>query len=435
MEKTPPTLEGDQGQRLLSVLEVTKEMAAERSFERLMDLIVGRACESLHCERSSLFLYDQDTDELYTRWVTKLEIEEIRLPSNKGVVGVAVETRQPVFVDDPYAHPKFDPSFDRATGFRTRNIVCMPLVSWSDGRLLGVLQLLNKHEGSFSIWERELLNAFAAHAAIAVERAILAEHYRDKLKIEIELDAAREIQSGFFPRELPRPPGYELAAFHQPADATGGDYYDAIPLSGDKLGLVMADVSGHGLGPSLLMATMRAVLRGMLRRESRPHVVLTELGQALGPDLCPETTDLRSKRFRFITVLYGTLDPAAHVFHFANAGHGPVTLHFQAASGRVRQLVDDPAHGGPLGILKEPFDLCSPVRLAPGDLLVLGTDGVVETRRGREIFGVERFCELLRQHHREPLDALVQRAVRATTEFQEGPQADDVTLLVLRRLG
>jgi serine phosphatase RsbU (regulator of sigma subunit) len=123
------------------------------------------------------------------------------------------------------------------------------------------------------------------------------------------------------------------------------------------------------------------------------------------------------------------------VFHFANAGHGPLTLHFQAASGRVRQLVDDPAHGGPLGILKEPFNLCSPVRLAPGDLLVLGTDGVVETRRGREIFGVERFCELLRQHHRDPLGALVQRAVTATTEFHEGQPADDVTLLVVRRSG
>src|SRR6185503_20899234 len=126
----------------------------------------------------------------------------------------------------------------------------------------------------------------------------------------------------------------ELAAFHQPADATGGDYYDAIPLPGGKLGLVMADVSGHGLGPSLLMATMRAVLRGMLRRESQPNVVLTELGESLGPDLSPDTTDLRSKRFRFITVVYGTLDPAEHVFQFANAGHGPLTLHFEAASGR-----------------------------------------------------------------------------------------------------
>jgi len=122
-------------------------MAAERSFERLMALIVQRSCDSLHCERSSLFLYDQESDELYTRWVTKLEIDEIRLPANKGVVVLAVETRQPQFVHDPYSHSKFDPSFVRRTGFRSRNIICMPLVSWSDGRLLGVLQLLNKHEG------------------------------------------------------------------------------------------------------------------------------------------------------------------------------------------------------------------------------------------------------------------------------------------------
>ena len=423
----------EQYQRLLSVLEVTKELAAERSFERLMGLIVRRACEALDCQRSSLFLYDQDTDELYTRWVTKLEIDEIRLPSSKGVVGVAVNERQAVFVDDPYAHPKFDPSFDRATGFRTRNIVCMPLVSWSDGRLLGVLQLLNKPSGVFSPWERELINAFAAHAAIAVERAILTEHYRQKTRIEIELDAAREIQSGFFPHELPRPPGYELAAFHQPADATGGDYYDAIPLAGGRLGLVMADVSGHGLGPSLLMATMRAMLRGILPRESRPDRVLSELGEALTPDLSPETIDPRSRRFRFITVLYGTLDPTEHIFHYANAGHGPLTLHFAAATGQIRNLVDDPAHGAPLGIIKEPFELCAPVPLASGDLLVLGTDGVVEARRGNEMFGMERIGELLRRHHREPLEKLVDYLIAASKEFHEGPPADDLTLLVARR--
>jgi serine phosphatase RsbU (regulator of sigma subunit) len=435
MDKPEQAVDREQAQRLLSVLEVTKELAAERSFERLMGLIVRRACESLHCERSSLFLYDEKTDELYTRWVTKLEIDEIRLPSHKGVVGQAVKDRQPLFVDDPYAHPEFDPSFDRTTGFRTRNIVCMPLVSWSDGRLLGVLQLLNKHEGAFSTWERELLNAFAAHAAIAVERAILAEHYRDKVRIEIELDAAREIQTGFFPRELPRPPGYELAAFHQPADATGGDYYDVIPVPDGRLGLVMADVSGHGLGPSLLMASMRAMLRGMLVRESRPDVVLSELGEALAGDLCPETTDLRSRRFRFITVMYGTLDPAAHVFHYANAGHGPVTLHWSRKSGAFRQLSDDPTRGTPLGIAQQSYELAQPVSLEPGDLLVLGTDGVVETRRGKELFGTERLCAMLAQHHRQPLNELVRGIVAATTEFHEGEPSDDLTLLVVRRQG
>jgi phosphoserine phosphatase len=420
--------------RLRSVLEVTKDLAAERSFDRLLDLIIQRACAALGCERSSLFLYDADSDELYTRRVTKLDkIQEIRLPSNKGIVGVSFQEGQMIYIDDPYKDPRFDPSVDRTTGFRTRNILCVPLVSWTDGRKLGVLQVLNKHDKEVTEWDGEMLRAFAAHAAIAIERAILLAHYEEKTRLEVELNAAREIQAGFFPRELPQPPGYQLAAFHEAADATGGDYYDAIELDDSNYGLVVADVSGHGLGPSLLMASMRAMLRAIVVRETQPELVLSELARAMEDDLCPDSPKSRSRRFRFITVLYGTLDPREHVFWYADAGHGPITLHYQAAKREIKKLTNDPARGAPLGIHTADYQLCEPLHLAPGDLLVLGTDGVVETRRDGEIFGVPRFCDVLRRHVDSPLPQLVDHLITASKGFHDGPPGDDLTLMILRR--
>jgi sigma-B regulation protein RsbU (phosphoserine phosphatase) len=430
----PPPPDSQMHARLLSVLEVTKELAAERSFDRLLDLIIKRACDALGCERSSLFLYDADRKELYTRRVTKLDkIQEIRLPADKGIVGVCFQQRQLVFIDDPYHDPRFDPSVDRSTGFRTRSILCVPLESWTDGRMLGVLQLLNKHEAAVSDWDRELLRAYAAHAAIAIERAILAAHYEQKTRLEVELNAAREIQAGFFPHELPQPPGYQLVAFHEPADATGGDYYDAIPLDDSNFGLVVADVSGHGLGPSLLMASMRAMLRAIVLRETQPELVLSELARAMQNDLCPDLAASPSRRFRFITVLYGTLDPREHVFWYADAGHGPLTLHYRAAEDEVRKLTGDPARGAPLGIHTDDYQLCEPVHLDPGDLLVLGTDGVVETRRGSELFGLPRFCELLKRNIDAPLPQMLETLVAASKGFHAGAASDDLTLMILRR--
>ncbi len=422
--------EGDpraQVARLTRVLEVTRHLAAERDLARLLELIIHQAREAVGCERASLFLYDEERDELYTRHMTHPEeIAEIRLPSGEGIVGLAARSRQLVHVADPYHHPLFRPDFDRRSGFRTRNILAAPLVSWADGKLLGVLTLLNKEGGPFTTADGRLLDLFAAHAAVALERALLARHYEEKVRLLAALDVAHEIQAGFFPQRLPEVPGYELAAGSRSAEATGGDYYDALALGPDRVGLVVADVCGHGLGPSLLMASLRALLRGLAPRAPSPEALLTDLNEALFADLVP--------RHRFITAAYGHLVPAEHRFHYANAGHGPVLLHVRAAAGQVCSLLDDEARGCPLGIVHGPYRACAPIDLAPGDLLVLGSDGLVETRRGGECFGMERLSQFLLAGRDRPLPQLLDGLFAETTAFHEQPRpSDDLTLLLVRR--
>lgn len=416
-----------QVERLTRVLEVTRHLAAERDLARLLGLIIRQAREAAGCERASLFLYDEQRDELYTRHMTHPEeIAEIRLPAGQGIVGLAARSRQLVHVADPYRHPLFRADFDRRSGFRTRNILAAPLVSWADGKLLGVLNLLNKEGGPFTTADGRLLDLFAAHAAVALERALLAGHYEEKVRLLAALQVAHEIQAGFFPRRLPDVPGYELAAGSRPAGAAGGDYYDALALGPDRVGLVVADVCGHGLGPSLLMASLRALLRGLAARAPSPEALLTDLNEALYTDLVP--------RHRFITTAYGHLVPSAHRFHYANAGHGPVLLHVRAQPAQVCPLTEDEARGCPLGIVREPYRACTPIDLAPGDLLILGSDGLVETRRRGECFGTERLGRLLLAGRAWPVPDLLDGLFAETMAFHEQPQPnDDLTLLLVRR--
>jgi serine phosphatase RsbU (regulator of sigma subunit) len=412
--------------RLTRVLEITRHLAAEKNLDQLLSLIIHQARTAAGCERASLFLHDEERGELYTRQMTHPdEIKEIRLPLGQGIVGLVASSRQMVHIPDPYAHPLFRPEFDRKSGLRTRNILASPLISWNDGKLLGVLYLLNKEGGTFTVADARLLDLFAAHAATALERALLAAHYEEKVQLLAALKVAHEVQAGFFPRRLPEVPGYDLAASSRSAEATGGDYYDVLGLGPDRLGLVVADVCGHGLGPSLLMASLRALLRGLAPRAPSAEVLLTDLNDSMYDDLVP--------RHRFITALYGVLEPSAHRLHFANAGHGPVALHVRAAGGVV-SLAEDEARGCPLGLLHEPYQACTPVDLAPGDLLVLGSDGLVETRRGGECFGLERVCELLQRGRERPLQAVVEELFAETTAFHERQRPDDdLTLLLVRR--
>ena len=267
-----------------------------------------------------------------------------------------------------------------------------------------------------------------AEAAAGIFGALrqVRELQTEQMHVRASLRVAQEIQAGFFPRVLPQPPGYEIAAVSRSADETGGDYYDVLPLQSGRYGLVIADVCGHGLGPSLLMASVRAMLRGFSLREPPPEALVSDLNNALHADLSP--------RHRFITLLYGALDPVAHQFHYANAGHGPVALHLQDAGNTVASLCDDAARGLPLGILKDAYEPCAAVALAPGDVLILGSDGLIETRREGEQFGMGRLTEFLLQQRDRPLSELLDALIEATADFHEHQRhEDDLTLLMVRR--
>jgi serine phosphatase RsbU (regulator of sigma subunit) len=248
-------------------------------------------------------------------------------------------------------------------------------------------------------------------------------------QMQTKLNVARDIQAGFFPGTMPIVPGYELAGRTQPADTVGGDYYDAMLTPTGQAALVIADVSGKGLPASLLMASMRATLRGLVLHEPDPAKVVTSLNDSLYDELA-------SRRRWFITMLYGLLDPVKHRLHYVNAGHGPVVLRLRAADGTFHDLPDedDPSRGLPIGVDRVAYAACQAVDLGPGDLVILGSDGIAETRRQGEVFGMDRLKRLLLEHRSAPLTRIMDAITEATSVFHNhAVPDDDLTMLLIRR--
>jgi len=409
---------------LTKLMEITRRLAAQTELDPILEIITEGACQALECERASLFLYDEKRRELYTRVVTELEIREIRTSIDAGFNGWVGRNKRPLNIPDATTDERWNSSIDRQTGFQTRTVLAAPLISPRDDRLLGTLELLNKKSGqAFDQADENLLMAFAAHAAVSLERVELLENFKKTREIEISLEAARKLQAGFLPQRLPQIEGYELAAWWQPALGVAGDYYDAVRLPDGRLALAVADVSGHGLGPSLIMASARAMLHVLSRTISDPARILTLVNETLTPDL---------KLGRFVTFFLGALDTGRHTLNFTNAGHGPA-FHLSRHSGAVRDLE---ATGCPIGITHDGFqESPHPVCLEPGDLVVLATDGTIEQRNADgEMFGRTRLEELVRENQTLPASELVALLKQQIAGYYTGSHPDDdVTLLILER--
>ncbi len=237
-----------------------------------------------------------------------------------------------------------------------------------------------------------------------------------------EFAAAREIQQRLFPKSAPELPGYEIAGISQPAVATGGDYFDYLPMSDGALGIVVADVSGHGLGPALLMAEARAYLRPLSRRYPTPAEILDEAQRLLTEDLGSE---------RYITLCLVRLEPATRRLTFANAGHPAAQI--LDRSGNLKAVLK--RTGRALGRQGEaPFAAGPGLTLEPGDLVLLLTDGIDEAMRADgECFGIERALAIVRENLDRPLVELVSLLCQAARDFTApDPQNDDLTVVLIR---
>jgi adenylate cyclase len=154
------------------ILEVAQDLAGELKLDVLISRIMGAATELLDAERSTLFVYDAERHQLWSRFGVGLQAQEIRIPAHAGIAGAVFSSGLGENVGDPYADPRFNTDIDQRTGFRTRSILCMPIIS-KTGERLGVTEVLNKREGPFTIKDEQRLRAFTAQIAVALENAQL----------------------------------------------------------------------------------------------------------------------------------------------------------------------------------------------------------------------------------------------------------------------
>lgn len=410
-------------EKLQLLLEIGNRLSHTLELNPLLPLVVDALLQLFkQADRGFLILADEASGELNPRIVkTRRQEDESQARFSASIVRQCLATVQALLSNN--VAEQF-PSSDSVAGLSLRSVMCAPL--WSqDGKAFGVLLVdSTTTKRKFTQDDLNLLMGVASQASIAVANA---RFHRDALareRLNRDLALAREVARSFLPAELPRIPGYEFFACNESALAVGGDYYDFIPLAGQRLGILLGDVAGKGVAAALVMARFSAQARGCLRAESELAAAVGALNALMQP---LAVTD------RYMTLAALALDPGTHTLTLVNAGH-PAPLLRRRSSGAIEEVNANSVVGVPLGIAEDYEYQAHEVSLHPGDSLIVYSDGVTEAldKEGRQ-FGPKRLRACLQDVHDSPRE-LGERILRAVQDHAAGcSQFDDITLVCLGR--
>ncbi|HEX6853402.1 MAG TPA: SpoIIE family protein phosphatase [Candidatus Polarisedimenticolaceae bacterium] len=301
--------------------------------------------------------------------------------------------------------------------------VAVPLPSPS-GPPLGVLVLRGRRSGRpYRAGEVKLLGAIGSLASAFLRNERLSEKARQAELRQREDELARQVHRGLLPHQDPEFEGLDVSGGFRAAEVVGGDYYGYVPMADGSLGIAMADVSGHGVGAALYMATAKGAIQSEGRRILSPAELLAQTNEVLLGDF--------SGMDMFATSVFVRFYPGARRFVYSNGGHNPPFL--VRSSGEVVRL----ERGGPaLGILPRVRYLEESFPFAEGDVLILYTDGIVEARDAEQRFyGLDRLVEEVNASRALPAPAIRSRVIADLERHVEGlPTRDDVTLVVARAI-
>jgi phosphoserine phosphatase RsbU/P len=409
-------------QDLQTVMAISRAIGSERDLDRLLGLIVRSVSQLVDADRTSLYLVDNERQELITR--VSQGAREIRLPLGKGIAGSVASSGETINIPHAYADPRFNREHDRTSGYVTRSILCMPLKNYT-GTVVGVLQTLNKMSGEpFNAYDEEVLSALCGSAAVAIDNAQLIVRDRERMRLENELALARTIQLALLPDKPPTHPQWRIAQYCSSCDETGGDYFDFIPLANGQFDVVVGDVSGHGIAAALMMSTARAFLRALHERGDTTVATMTSLNRLLEQDMSDD---------RFMTMVMARLHDDGRV-HYVAAGHEPP---FVWRHNNQNNEINK-SSGLPLGMIDDStYDEGIIAPLAAGELLVLFTDGIpdVHSPTHPETWGMDNMYAVIAQHAGQGADAVCKAVIAAAHDILRGhPAHDDMTLVVIERL-
>lgn len=291
-----------------------------------------------------------------------------------------------------------------------------------DGRLVGKVEVLRR-KPRFTPDDSEYLEALSPHMAIALNHFVLAEESalrgQGEARLEQEVRIAREIQLRFLPERMPLIADLEIGAKNNASHLVSGDYYDFIPIVDGQWGIVIGDVSGKGIPAGLIMSAFRAALLAEIRNNFAIERIMAKTNKLLCETTSPS---------RYVTAFYGVYNEREDVLTYCNAGHNPGLL--LRAGGEVEELA---AGGTVLGLFEDASYNYSRVTVRPGDLLLLYTDGLSESRRDGEELGPQGLLDMLRRNAHLPAQQIADRLACEAVRLAPGGQLeDDVTLVVVK---
>jgi phosphoserine phosphatase RsbU/P len=408
--------------KLRAVLGINRAIGASLSLDDVLPRLLDGLLDAFpQADRGFVLLAQQPAGKL------RLRARKIKRPGegpprlSRTLIDRVASSRQAILSADAVTDTRFRANESVLVGC-IRSVMCVPVTS-GDSRLLGVIQVDSRDiRDGFDAEDLDVLAGIAGRAAQAIEQALAHDERVEREQLNRDLELAHRVQQGLLPNTPPDLPGFEIFDFYEAARQVGGDFFGYVPLSGGRLAVVLADVSGKGVAAALLMAALSADIRYCLASEP-------DLGQAVSR--INESFLRGGWEDRFATLVVAVLAPDSSAVTVCNAGHLPVFL--REPDGSVRQAAAD-LGGLPLGMATgHEFRSCT-IELSPGAAFVLCTDGVTEAmdHEGR-CYGLERVEAMLAGTAAAAAD-VGQRILADIDRHTAGaPAGDDICLVCVRR--
>jgi sigma-B regulation protein RsbU (phosphoserine phosphatase) len=411
------------------LLDITKTISRSLDLQEVLDLVMDTLDSLIPYDAAGIYLVkhlrptdwqagDEETTVFHTEAVRGYDIadmQELHLKMGEGLIGHVAVSGRPFISPDVRKEPRYVNA--RA---RTRSEMVAPIIS--NEEVIGVFDLESDELNAYVNDDLEVLMLLASQVAIIIEKVMLHDQLIEKQRLETQLEVARQVQLELLPARDPQVEGFDISAYNFPTEEVSGDYYDWVQIYDDQIGIVIADVSGKGVPAALLMAFLRASLRAASHIGYAPQVSMSKVNYLLWESI---------ERNQFVTAFYGILDATNRTLAYSNAGHNPPML----------IDVDGTAHfeergGVPLGMFRDSRYYEYYATIAPGQILVLYTDGVTEaTNPSGEEYGRDRLAEAVRNVRDLPAREMIDVLHRDLIQWTDGQGAgDDVTFFILKAL-
>jgi sigma-B regulation protein RsbU (phosphoserine phosphatase) len=408
--------------QLYTLLESMKLINSTLDLDRLLSIIMQEITINLDADRGTLYIVDETSQEIWSKIAQGDKKLEIRQPIGKGISGYVAKTAETINIPDAYQDSRFNQEVDKKSGYKTKSILCIPVLD-KTGKVIAVLQILNKKTGRFNKKDQNFASVFADYISLAIQNAQLYQDALERKKLENEIEVAGEIQKMLIPASPPQVDNYELFAFHHPSKFIGGDYYDFF-LRPDSLSIIVADVSGKGIPAAMLMANLQATVHNLFSKNQSNKQIVSLINKHLYSVTTPD---------KYATLVWGSIGLIDHVFHYITAGHIPPLLF--SKNGKSIQAAELPQASIPVGMIPE-FDFEEgTAQLHPNDLLLICSDGITEAHnKNEEMFESKRLKQIVMKNYHQPLNTIGNEIIQQVKIFTRGGSyEDDISLLMIRR--
>ncbi len=409
---------------IASLQNLSRIISSVLDYDELIAKVTALAKEVLHADFTWLEMVENSGSQVRvvsSQGLTRKEIEKMALDTNSGISGWIIRNRRSILINEIGKDPRS--KYLRGWKKNIGSLLGVPLIS--QNRVMGILHAVKREEFGFDQDDRQMLEAFANQVTVAIENARLIRESIEKERLEQELRVAHDTQLKLLPKKMPEIPGLEIDATCITANEVGGDYFDFIPLAPDKLGIVIADVSGKGLSAAFYMAELKGIVNAFARQYEHPDALLKKVNQTLYQNVDRQT---------FVSMIYAIVNAKQRSIRFCRAGHNPPIYY----SRRRDELMELQTKG--IGLALDSgkiFDRMieeKELHWEQGDFIFFYTDGLVEARNPRgEEFGEKRLMELLWKMRERPAMEIRQAIVQEVQHFSSGTAPhDDFSIVIMK---